>query len=285
MKCVGLIKLQPPTVFFVNTIHTFFPFSLVVIEDAPKRTDSSTVLKQLIDTVRLYGPLEAFTAVWDNIGHLLGRFTDRQRLPSYERIFGNDWQTLNPDIPILKVDSINQQSVKDRLIHENPDVLIDHGTSIVKPFILETAPLALNLHWGLSPYYRGTHCTEWALINWDPYNIGVTIHKLTAQIDGGEIIAQRRATVTQDTTSAEIDMELTRLGTQALLDILDALSCGRQVPTSRQHDTHGHLCLDRQWSRHLRKQIRYIERNRLIGRMLKNPSRKNRLPIVEFPGK
>ena len=28
--------------------------------------------------------------------------------------------------------------------------------------LLAAVPLALNIHWGLLPYYRGTHCTEWA---------------------------------------------------------------------------------------------------------------------------
>ena len=82
----------------------------------------------------------------------------------------------------------NSTEVARRLTALKPDLILDHGTSIVSDSIIETAPLALNLHWGLSPYYRGTFCTEWALINHDPRNIGVTIHRLAKAVDGGDIL-------------------------------------------------------------------------------------------------
>ena len=91
----------------------------------------------------------------------------------YNKWFSNKWRKLDKTIPYIEVENINSQLVFKILKEINPDLILDHGTSIVKNHILENAKLALNLHWGLSPYYRGTHCTDWALINWDPNNIGV----------------------------------------------------------------------------------------------------------------
>ena len=95
---------------------------------------------------------------------------------------------------------------------------------------MATSDLALNLHWGLSPYYRGTHCTGWALINWDPYNIGVTIHKLTQRIDGGSILAQKRAVIKPGDTVNSINMQLTQLGTELVIKIIDKIVSRKQKP-------------------------------------------------------
>ncbi len=45
---------------------------------------------------------------------------------------------------------------------------------------------AMNLHGGVLPAYRGCWSTSWALINGDP--VGYTYHRLTPQIDDGDIL-------------------------------------------------------------------------------------------------
>jgi methionyl-tRNA formyltransferase len=159
---------------------------------------------------------------------------------------------------------------------------LDHGTGIVRDELIESVPLALNVHWGLSPYYRGTHCTEWALVNWDPYNIGVTLHRLSREIDGGGVVSQARAQITPDDTVHSINMQLTQLGTALARGALTRLDQGHQLVFHSQDHAQGLLTLNRQWSRTLTRQMRYIENQGLIGRMLKHPARRARLPIVEL---
>ena len=142
--------------------------------------------------------------------------------------------------------------------------------------------MALNLHRGLSPYYRGTYCTEMALVNWDPYNIGVTIHKLTRIIDGGSILAQERPIIENGDTVSSIDMQLTQLGTELISRVIDKIEAGEELHPEKQDVSLGFLTLNRHWSKHLRKQIRYVEKNNLIQQMLKKPARKKKLPIVEL---
>ena len=40
----------------------------------------------------------------------------------------------------------------------------------------------------MSPWYKGTDCNFWALYNNKPNLVGATIHYLTEEIDGGDIL-------------------------------------------------------------------------------------------------
>ena len=196
--------------------------------------------------------------------------------------FEDQWQFINKDIPVLYVDDINSQKVYDRLMYEKPDLILDHGTSIVKNHILEIADLSLNLHWGLSPYYRGIYCTDWALINWDPYNIGVTIHKLSRIIDGGSILAQKRAVIKPDDTVPSINMQLTKLGTDLIIRIIKKIERGESLQFYKQDLSAGYLTRNIQWSYLMQKQIDNIMKDNLLDSMLKNPSRKQKLPMIDL---
>jgi hypothetical protein len=44
---------------------------------------------------------------------------------------------------------------------------------------------ALNIHMGVSPYYRGSSCNFWALDDRRPDMVGATIHKLSKGLDSG----------------------------------------------------------------------------------------------------
>mgnify|MGYP005846936193 CR=1 FL=1 len=77
-----------------------------------------------------------------------------------------------------------------------PDVLAIYGTSLIPDSVL-TLPrkIALNMHTGISPRYRGTGCAFWPIHNCEPDWVGATVHECTAAVDGGRIFATRRATL------------------------------------------------------------------------------------------
>lgn len=78
-----------------------------------------------------------------------------------------------------------------RLVDElQPDLLAVFGTSLIRGDLLHKGRLGIvNLHGGLSPEYRGSDCTFWALYNREPEKIGCTIHYIDAGIDTGRLIA------------------------------------------------------------------------------------------------
>ena len=163
-----------------------------------------------------------------------------------------------------------------------PDVLLIRGTSIVKKEVLDLTAVSLNVHAGLSPYYRGTHCTGWGLLNWDPYNIGSTLHYATRELDGGEIVSQRRVEIMADDTLDQIEDRMADLSIEQALSALRILDRGQELKTHPQNLGEGYLTLNKQWSIHCERQLRYIETEGILSKMLHRPSRQA-LPIIDGP--
>jgi methionyl-tRNA formyltransferase len=91
---------------------------------------------------------------------------------------------------------INEDHHIQDIIDLNPDVLIAYGCSLIKGRLLDHFKgRFLNVHLGLSPYYRGAGTNFWPLVNNEPEFVGATYMHIDAGIDTGEIIHQVRATV------------------------------------------------------------------------------------------
>lgn len=71
----------------------------------------------------------------------------------------------------------------------NSDMYIVFGSSFIKGWLIETLvkKKAINIHMGISPYYRGSSCNFWALYDNNPSFVGATIHMLTKGLDSGPI--------------------------------------------------------------------------------------------------
>jgi len=272
-KIFALIKSSAPLFYFVNQIHRHHPIDLVIIED------------KNLGAVSTLNKFKAKIAMGINVAkqpHATVRIKNRKMADLYFDSFGNDWLDLDKSLRIIYCKNINDPHIEQLLAQEKPDLLLDHGTSIVKDHIIDKAPLALNLHWGLSPYYRGTHCTEWALINWDPLNIGVTVHRLTKAIDGGDVLGQARVEIETNDCVDSINMKLTVAGTKIIINALNDWQQDKPFQFHQQDPSLGYLTLNRQWNRSLKKVIQHIEQNNLISTMLKTPARRNKLPIIEY---
>jgi methionyl-tRNA formyltransferase len=64
------------------------------------------------------------------------------------------------------------------------------GSSFIKGWLIDflIENRALNIHMGLSPYYRGTSCNFWAMYDFLPNYVGATIHYLSKGLDSGPMI-------------------------------------------------------------------------------------------------
>jgi folate-dependent phosphoribosylglycinamide formyltransferase PurN len=91
---------------------------------------------------------------------------------------------------------INQPVLVERITQLRPDVVATFGCSLVGPDLIEAFPdRIINLHLGLSPYYRGSGTNLWPLVLGEPELVGATFMYLDAGIDTGEIIHQLRARI------------------------------------------------------------------------------------------
>ena len=129
----------------------------------------------------------------------------------------------------------------------SPDILVVFGTRLISEPVLSTARLgALNLHTGLSPYYRGGQCTFWCLYEGDVEHIGVTVHHLSSRIDGGDIVYTAQPELEPGDTVRSIECKLVRLGTERMIQAIEELEAGK-APRIPQREK-GKLFLSRMFT-------------------------------------
>jgi methionyl-tRNA formyltransferase len=70
------------------------------------------------------------------------------------------------------------------------DVYVVFGSSYIKGELVDflVKQKAINIHAGVSPYYRGTDCNFWALYDENPHLVGTTIHLLSKGLDSGPML-------------------------------------------------------------------------------------------------
>jgi methionyl-tRNA formyltransferase len=74
-----------------------------------------------------------------------------------------------------------------------PGVVLVFGTGLLRQPLIDAFPgRILNIHLGLSPFYRGAGTNFWPLVNREPEYCGATIHFLDAGVDTGPVIAHVR---------------------------------------------------------------------------------------------
>jgi methionyl-tRNA formyltransferase len=105
----------------------------------------------------------------------------------------------------------------DRMRRLHPDVVLVFGTGLLKLPLIEAFPDAMiNVHLGLSPYYRGAGTNFWPLVNGEPEYCGATIHFIDTGIDSGPIIAHVRPEIARDDGPHDIGNKTIAAAAEAL---------------------------------------------------------------------
>ncbi len=77
------------------------------------------------------------------------------------------------------------------------DIYVVFGSSYIKGELVDflVKQKAINIHAGISPYYRGTDCNFWALYDDNPHLVGATIHLLSKGLDSGPMLYRAMSNV------------------------------------------------------------------------------------------
>lgn len=102
-----------------------------------------------------------------------------------------------------------------------PDAIVVCGTSLLREPVLSITPYTLNLHSGLSQWYRGTWTTLWPIYNQEPQYVGYTVHFVTPGVDDGDIIHQGRPVIAEEDNHETLYVKVVKLGTMAMLQAID----------------------------------------------------------------
>lgn len=101
----------------------------------------------------------------------------------------------SPKSPIktLERGEANKPEVVEEIIGLNADFVLLFGSGIIKEPILQAYQnRVINMHLGLSPYYRGSGTNFWPLVDGKPECVGATIHLAVLKVDAGMILHQVR---------------------------------------------------------------------------------------------
>jgi folate-dependent phosphoribosylglycinamide formyltransferase PurN len=141
-----------------------------------------------------------------------------------------------PDLDRIDVAAGEANSpVVDEWVQERrPDLVVLYGTSIIRPPLLTRFDGRLiNVHLGLSPYYRGSATNFWPLVYREPECVGATIHLAVSRVDAGPILAQVRPEPFATDRAHELGTRTIVAAFSALGMVIEAYAAGRIKPVSQ----------------------------------------------------
>jgi hypothetical protein len=112
-----------------------------------------------------------------------------------QEIFGGlDFLPANVSTLSLKMGDLSLLSREPLRAALDSELFVVFGASFIRGWLAEelVSRRAVNIHMGLSPFYRGSSCNFWALHDARPAYVGATLHYLSTGLDSGPIIAHVR---------------------------------------------------------------------------------------------
>jgi methionyl-tRNA formyltransferase len=117
-----------------------------------------------------------------------------------------------------------------------PDVLVCFGGPVYSNAFIDSCPMVLNYHSGLSPLYNGTSSIRFAFANGHPHLCGGTLMKMNSVVDGGDVLGHFLPDITESDTPSTLFAKTARGAAVMYSRLLGHLERGKissGVPQSR----------------------------------------------------
>ena len=120
---------------------------------------------------------------------------------------------------------INDVTTAEILRALDPDLLVVSGAPILRPAIHSIARYGtVNLHFGISPNYRGMHTISTPWHSRDYAHVGATLHYIDDGIDTGPVLFRVYPALTGDDDVVSVEAKITRCAADALCDFLSYMT-------------------------------------------------------------
>ena len=118
----------------------------------------------------------------------------------------------------------------------NPELIISYGCSIIKSELITLFERRfINVHLGLSPYYRGSGTNFWPFVNKELQFVGTTFMHIDFGVDTGEIIHQIRADIAYADNIHQIGNRLIKKSCIECIKIIRNFKDLDKMPTPTLH--------------------------------------------------
>lgn len=209
----------------------------------------------------------------------------KEREKSELEYFGSEKDFNLPQEKILRVDydEANTQRVFDWVAKLNPDYIALFGTGIIKePYLSKFENRIINMHLGLSPYYRGSGTNFWPLVYGEPELVGVTVHLAIDKVDAGSILAQARPDIAPGDGPHDIGHKAIIAGVDSLIRAIELYAAKKIIPQT-QDLTVGKVIKHKDFNADAVLQMKKNFESGMVGEYLANKTdRLNKYPIIEL---
>jgi formyltetrahydrofolate hydrolase len=219
-KILLLATASRSTNIFYHSVNDNYQINKVIIESKEKKV---LFIKRRINKLGFLKVIDQllFSLIVDKI---LSFFSKKR----YNDLILSD-NLLNESIDFKKITNVNSINSSDSIELVNkysPDIILLSGTRILSKELLEsTSALILNIHAGVTPYFRGVHGAYWAVFNNHKNLAGVTLHRVDTGIDTGKIIDQRVIKISEKDNYSTYPILQLSLGLDILNNFLSSY-CG-----------------------------------------------------------
>jgi methionyl-tRNA formyltransferase len=148
----------------------------------------------------------------------------------YEKIWDDSVADLaeKHDVPVLLRNRPDDPELLAALRDVAPDLIVaNNWRTVLPPEVFDLPPHGtLNIHDSLLPAYAGFSPLIWALINGER-EVGVTAHRMNAELDAGDVLLQRAVPVGPADTVTDLFHRTVDLIAPVVDESLDLIASGR----------------------------------------------------------
>ncbi len=139
-------------------------------------------------------------------------------------------------VRVLQPETARARAFAAELAALRPDLIVVAAYGQILPQAVLDVPKfgSVNVHASLLPKYRGAAPIAWAILNHDP-ETGVSIMKMAAGMDTGDILSQRTTRIDPDETAANLHDRLAAIGADLLVATLPLYVSGAITPRPQDH--------------------------------------------------
>jgi methionyl-tRNA formyltransferase len=122
-----------------------------------------------------------------------------------------------------------------------PDLIVVAAYGQILPSSILELPRfgCLNVHASLLPKYRGAAPIQWAILN-DESETGVTIMKMDAGLDTGDILTQDKTAIVPEDNAQTLQDRVARLGAELLMNTIPDYVEGKIAPRKQPPEQASH---------------------------------------------
>jgi len=149
-------------------------------------------------------------------------------------------EAINAAIPVFQPQ--NKAELTEIVASIAPDLIVVAAYGMIIPQAVLDIPKygALNIHGSLLPKYRGASPISEAILSGDE-ETGITIMKMSAGMDEGDVITNYQLPITNEDTTGSLTERMAELGAKAIVETIPGWISG-ELKATPQNDAEATIC-------------------------------------------